>query len=448
MLSESRDDPTNCRYYNEVSVSRTTTSSGLRHVYTVVVLWVALTLVLFPRPAAGAGPLDDDESGEESGGGSVFPLQVAWTTDLGQAPAADPGYDDIHAYVPLRDGTLSAVRLSDGAVAWTVDQPTTFPPLPGAESVIVADDASLVARRVTDGQLLWILDLSHSISAAPIRHGGWLVVALSGGDLVTLRATDGHEYWRRSFGGSLHARPSLGGDRIFVPVDDGRLVALDLLTGALVWERQLRGSPGEVLPLDSLFVGSTDNFLYRLSRDEGKVEWRWRTGGDIVGVPVVDEDRLYFVSLDNLVYSLDRDSGVQQWRRDLSGRPRASPSLIGGILVVSGVSKQVRTFESKTGESTNTLSAPGELGAPPFIDSALDEVGLRMVLLVADGRLIGMGPASGPPEFSLDFPPPPLLPGPELFVPADVLPFEPLVPGDTEPAIPPVQTGPLGHDQF
>ena len=46
------------------------------------------------------------------------------------------------------------------------------------------------------------------------------------------------------------------------------------------------------------------------------------------------------------------------------------------------------------------------------------------MLLIADGRLVGMRPATGPAPFPLDFPPPPLLPAPERFVPADVLPFE------------------------
>ena len=391
--------------------------------------------------ALSAAARDDDEGTEQDAEASLFPIQPAWTTDLGHAPSAAPAFDDERAYVPLRNGTLAAVRLRDGEVAWSVEQATTFPPLPGDGTVIVADETSLVSRRASDGEALWVLDLTSAPSAAPLRKAGWLVLTLSERELVALRAADGYEIWRRSFESALHTRPSLGGDRLLVPLDDGRLLALDLLTGEQVWERDLGGLPGEVLSLDSLFVGSTNNYLYRLSRDKGTVDWYWRTGGDIVGAPVADEDWVFFASLDNLLYALDQDSGVQQWRRPLRARARAGPVLIGDVLFLAGVSDELPTYDRKTGRRANTLSAPGELGAPPHISPALETLGLRLVLLVADGRLIGMKAASGPPVLSLDFPPPPLLPAPELLDPADVLPFEPLIGSvapapSTEPATP------------
>ena len=345
----------------------------------LLIAYAATTLLGVAPGGRASGHIGDDDPEGGSNGASIFPVQPAWTTDLGHAPAAAPAYDEFHAYVPLRDGTLSAVRLRDGEVAWSIDQPTVFPPLPGEGTVIVADETSLVALRVTDGQPLWVLDFERPISATPLRQGGWLLVALTGAELVVLRATDGHEYWRRSFDAAPSTRPSLGGARIFVPVADGRLVTLDLLTGTPIWERVIGGSLGEVLPLDSLFIGSTNNSMYRLSRDDGTVQWRWRTGGDIVGLPVVDEDWLYFASLDNMLYALDRDSGVQQWRRPLPARPRAGPTLIGDVLFVSGVSQRLRTFSRKTGQPFNTLSAPGELGASPYLDASLDPIGLRMV---------------------------------------------------------------------
>ena len=96
----------------------------------------------------------------------------------------------------------------------------------------------------------------------------------------------------------------------------------------------------------------------------------------------------------------------------------------GGVLFVSGVSAQVRAFDRGNGRPAGILSAVDELGAPPHLAPSLSGSGLRAVLLIADGRLVGMRPATGPAPFPLDFPPPPLLPAPERFVPADVLPFE------------------------
>lgn len=389
------------------------------------VMCLAAGMVCTAFSAAAQDGARGDRAGVRDAPASIFPLEPAWTVDLGQPAAAAPGYDAFHAYVPLRDGTLAAIRLRDGETAWTSARRTEFSPAAADGSIIVADGATLIALRAADAQPLWTREFAAPISAAPLRAAGWLLVSLATGEIAALRAADGRELWRRSLDGPLRVRPSVGGRRLFVPIDDGRLVALDLTAGTLLWERTLGGSPREVLPLDAVFVGATDNHLYRLSPDDGSLHWRWRAGADIVGLPAVDESRLFFTSLDNILWALDRNSGVQQWRRPLPGRPRAGPLIVGRALFVSGVSAHVRTFDRETGQPAGILSAADELGAPPHFAASLARAGLRAVLLIADGRLVGMRPATGPVPFPLDFPPPPLLPVPELLVPADVLPFGP-----------------------
>ena len=391
----------------------------------VLVLCLTAGVVCAAPPAAAQDGAGGDRAGLPGAPASIFPLEPAWTTDLGQPPAAAPGYDEVHAYVALRDGMLAAIRLGDGEAAWIRARRTRFPPAAAGGSVIVADGATLVALRAADAQPLWTRRFAAPISAAPRRAAGWLLVSLASGDVAALRAADGRELWRRSLAGPLRVPPAVGGRRLFVPIEDGRLVALDLAAGTLLWERTLRGSPREVLPLDAVFVGATDNHLYRLSPDDGSLHWRWRAGGDVVGLPAVDERRLFFTSLDNVLWALDRDSGVQQWRRPLPGRPRAGPVLVGRAVFVSGVSAHVRAFDRDSGRPAGVLSAADELGAPPHFEPSLAASGLRAVLLIADGHLVGLRPATGPAPFALDFPPPPLLPVPERLAPADVLPFEP-----------------------
>ncbi len=375
-------------------------------------------------PAAAQDGAAGDRASAPGAHAAILPLEPAWTTNLGQPPAAAPGYDDVRAYVPLRDGTLAALRLVDGEAIWSRAWRTGFPPAAADGSVIVASGATLAALRPADGRALWTRELASPVSAALLRTAGWLFASLASGETVALRAADGHEIWRRPLDGPLRVRPSAGGRRLFVPVDDGRLVALDLTTGAMLWERTLHGNPREVLPLDAVFVGATDNHLYRLSLEDGSLDWRWRAGGEIIGLPAVDESRLFFTSLDNMLWALDRNSGVQQWRRPLPARPRAGPLIRGRTLFVSGVSAQVRAFDLENGRPAGILSAADELGAPPHLAASLAGSGLRAVLVIADGRLVGMRPASDPGSVSLDGPPPSRLTGPEPPAVADALPFE------------------------
>jgi outer membrane protein assembly factor BamB len=390
-----------------------TTTSCRNTVCAVVIVVVTL--------AAGIQANEDSPA-------TFFPLQTNWMTELGQPPAAAPAYDDEQVFVALRDGTLVALKIGDGSIAWTSEVATEFTPVVADELVIVAIDQRLVGLRAVDAVPLWTTELGAPISVQPLLTTGWLVVGLESGEIVVLRASDGTEFWRDQLSGLLEVQPAVGGSTLFVPVADGRIVALELVTGHRLWEYRLRGSPRQILPLDALFVGSTDNFMYRLSRKNGKMEWMWRTGADIVGLPAVDEHRVFFVSLDNVLRALDRDSGVQQWKRALPGRPTAGPQIVGTLALVSGVAPQLRAFDTETGAPAGVLEAQGELAVAPDIIRPPSPLAPGLIVTTGDGRLSVMGSPTGPPQFSLSFPPEPLLPTPERLLPADVLPFSPLVP--------------------
>ena len=186
-----------------------------------------------------------------------------------------------------------------------------------------------------------------------------------------------------------------------------------------------------MLALDALFVGSTDNFFYRLAFDDGSIEWRWRAGGDVIGAPRVDAERVYFVALDNVVRALDRRSGVQRWRRPLPLRPTDGPALVESALLVAGISPDVQLFHPDSGESAGVYRAPAELAARPFLVPGLPATGPRLVVVTADGGVLGLAAGRGPALTPLGLPPPPLLPQPARLALDEVLPVE------TEPLPPP-----------
>jgi len=163
----------------------------------------------------------------------------------------------------------------------------------------------------------------------------------------------------------------------------------------LVWQRQLEGAPQEVLPLDDLFVGAGDHNFYRLSSRDGTEQWRWPTGGDIVGVPSVDEKRVFFSSLDNVVWALDRASGVQRWRQPLTARPTAGPSYVGDLLVFGGLSRQITFYEPRDGTLYGRVSVPTDLAFPPLHLEGMPG-DPTLVFVTGDGRLQALGPSTVP----------------------------------------------------
>ena len=347
---------------------------------------VALLLGVLALPA-GAGQSTHPPS-------ALLPLETWWDGALPGAPAWAPVEAVGRLFAALRDGRVVAVNLADGEILWTVDQVVVSQPAVGEGLLFVAAEGQLLALDILNGDHVWSVPLPGSLSAPLVWNRHWLIATLEVGELLALRGDDGATVWRRSLGAAVEVPPSLAGDRLYVSVTDGRVTALRLLDGTTLWERQLDGAPQQVLPLDELFVGAADNNFYRLSRVDGAEQWRWSTGGDIVGAPAVDEDRVFFSSLDNVIWALDRGSGVQRWRQPLSARPTAGPSYVGDLLVFGGLSQETTFHDPSDGTLYGRVRVPTDLAFPPM--HLTDPRDPTLVFVTGDGRLQALGPPTVP----------------------------------------------------
>ena len=318
---------------------------------------------------------------------SLFPLSVAWELDLKSPPSAPPTSDNIQAYVPLRSGNLTSVELDTGHIQWSVRLSSNWAPTTGDNAVYVSKFSAVHALRKKNGKEIWHIKFKNKVSTSPLWSKNLLFVGLEDGNLVSLRAKDGVETWRQPLGSPLAQPPSMEGSQLYAPLKDGRIVALDLLSGNVIWQRTLPGSTTKILALqDRLFVGSTDNYLYSLSSQDGNIKWRWRTGADIIGPPVVGDQHVYFLSLDNVLRGLDRNVGNQRWKQSLLLRPTSGPLLIGEILLVSGRDPKIEAYYSRDGTSLGSFIASEELASPPLVyKEATGEKSL--VIITGEGKL-------------------------------------------------------------
>ena len=343
---------------------------------------VVLAAALLAQPPAAAQSSDRDRLDPST----LLPLEELWTTNLPASPAAPPLHADSRIYVPLRDGQIVAVALLDGEVEWEAVQTVDGVPAIGGGLFYAATSDSLRALSLETGALVWQVSLPSRLSAPLVWNNGWLIVALESQALLALAAETGETIWNRALGGVAHVRPALAADRMYVSLDNGGLLALSLRSGQLLWEQQFDGRPTEVLPLDDLFVGATDNHFYRLSSVDGSVKWRWRTGGDIIGRAAVDEERVYFSSLDNVVWALDRASGNQRWRQTLSARPTDGPGHADDLLVLAGLGRTLSFHDPEDGMLYGRLRAPTEVAFPPLVLTE-PTLGVVVMYVTGDGRL-------------------------------------------------------------
>ena len=89
---------------------------------------------------------------------------------------------------------------------------------------------------------------------------------------------------------------------------------------------------------------------------DGRVDWRWRTGGDVIGKPVADERYVYFVALDNVLRAMNLVTGGQQWMRPLPIRPAWGAVKAGSTIVVAGQAAAAPRFNIKDGVAAGTVT--------------------------------------------------------------------------------------------
>ena len=345
-------------------------------------------------------------------GAVTFPLEARWSATLPALPAFPPAFDSARAYVPLQSKQLVALMIEDGTVAWSVECPMTTRPAAGAGLVYAGSEGLIEARGERDGGAQWRRPVEGTVVSL-YWDNGWLFAQTEPGLFLAVRATDGAILWQKDFGSPLSAPPAPAGERVYLPLNDGRIVAISLQTGDEIWTRKLAEPAAGILPVGNrVFVGSRDNQFYSLSADDADIDWRWRTGADLLGVPVLDARRVYFIALDNILRGHDRNNGSMVWKQVLPVRPFTGPLLSGQTLIVSGVAARLYAYNTSDGKPAGSHELKGAENEEMLLAAAPHLTEQDSLILVTRGgqvRAVGtpVAPAAPAPAAPAPAPVPP-----------------------------------------
>jgi outer membrane protein assembly factor BamB len=191
----------------------------------------------------------------------------------------------------------------------------------------------------------------------------------------------------------------LAPDRLLASLDDGRVVALKPTSGDVLWEQKLGGTPGDIATADGrVYVGSKDGYLYCLSLNDGRIRWRWQTGGAIIGRPIVDDRLVYFLSMDNQLRALDRVVGNQRWKTALPARASHGLCLLDGrILTASNAA--LDAFQRRDGVAAGSYAAPADqiLAGLPHVAPGLSDLDAKIFFLTGEGEIVALQSATKAP---------------------------------------------------
>ncbi len=120
----------------------------------------------------------------------------------------------------------------------------------------------------------------------------------------------------------------------------------------LLWKYKT-GGPIQASPVvanGTVYVASTDHWLYALDAKQWGIKWRFKAGGIIRYAPAIWNNRVYFSARNNHVYALNAETGEWLWEFRSETWMDSPPILSKGRLYIGAYTKKIHVINATTGE--------------------------------------------------------------------------------------------------
>ena len=312
------------------------------------------------------------------------PIHVRWFFRTESVTNLTPVADDERAYLPLGDGSIVSVRLSDGGLIWRSDIGGALSASPSVDnrSVYIASESLPIPKTVypqatgvlralgrQSGLTSWMRTLPSPARGVINSNAQNLFVTSSDGRLYALRKETGEIRWIKYNSSPFKPLTLLEGQQLYICDAFGDILSIELETGKTIWRYRTRRSLSAPVAVDGsmIYAGTADGFIYAIDRTNGRLRWRVRAGAAIQTV-LAGEKWVLATSLDNFVYCLSPQNGAKVWKRQLAGRVTAPPlvlnnhvllaPLVGDECVVLSLEDGKKVNSIHVGEDNNTEAAP------------------------------------------------------------------------------------------
>src|SRR6266540_2031717 len=223
----------------------------------------------------------------------------AWVFATGGRVLSSPTVAGGVVYVGSEDHWLYAVDAVTGTETWSTSLGTLVDvsPLVSAGTVYVGgNDGVLYALDAATGATKWAAGTGRMIQFPPAVSSNLVYVGSNGGTLSAFSASTGAKKWSR--GGSLFFWcPRVASGVVYVTdvavLETGSVEAYDAATGKRRWSASTSNVDASCPAVDggSVYVGSTDGFVYALNALTGSPLWKAKTGDQIYSSPAVSGGR-------------------------------------------------------------------------------------------------------------------------------------------------------------
>lgn len=332
-----------------------------------------------------------------------------------------------NVYVGSADKVFYALTAS-GQVRWTYTLPDAGDSLvdsaaaltPNGLVVVPGGDGTLHALRQSDGQRAWSFDAYHAgdhdsgvtvnsfEGNVTLGPDGNLYAGSDNGHLYSLDL-EGHERWNFRTGMMIWSAPAFAPDGSWMAFGslDNHLYLLDPATGAEIARYEASGeikSSPAVGSDGAIYLGASDFTFRCLELRPGHLwgqrlatRWKVATGGDIYSSAALADGKVVFASHDGYLYCRT-EAGDPVWRYGIHDRISGSPLITAdGVVIVGAKNGKLYAIDLESGERLWSFKVvPGHRKVNLDSSPAMDATG-RIVLGSYDGRVYAV-PVEFPPQ--------------------------------------------------
>ncbi len=212
--------------------------------------------------------------------------RTLWTVD---APTTlRPAAGDMLLFV-AGEKEIRALHVADGREQWraAMDNANVALLFDTGWLFVGTANGSLVALRASDGELLWKLDMGTPLSALPAPSGESIYLPLSDGRLMAADLQTGQALWTRKLAGAPAEILALD-DRLFVGSNDNYFYCISAKDGGIRWRWRTGGDIVAPAVVDEarVYFMSLDNVLRALDLYNGSQRWQRPLANRTMGGPL------------------------------------------------------------------------------------------------------------------------------------------------------------------
>jgi outer membrane protein assembly factor BamB len=255
---------------------------------------------------------------------------------------SSPAVVDQMAFAGDGSGTLSAVRITTGGLAWSASPGGTVTSSPAVDSaaglvVVGSSNNTVSAYAEKTGKPAWTATTGGAVTSSPLIYGGVVYVGSKDGKVYAIDEATGNISWTFTVPGAVVGSPAFdpGASTLVVADNSGKVTALRVgaTSASQRWQADV-GAAVDNSPLiaqKQVFVGSTNGVVSSLSESAGTLNWSKAVGTSITGSMAYQASHLYVGAADKSLTALQTTDGSVMWSEPLAG-PITGVSVTGGML--------------------------------------------------------------------------------------------------------------------